>query len=112
MSAFAKDKQLFKAKKTNPKKMPRAEYEAKCDWLFSKYPVCQICGVNPAVDPHHAKFGAGGKDDRTIIAVCQDPCHYQIHHGTKGVAVSTNELIELGFSNHDEWEDEKDLKWF
>lgn len=108
MLGYPKSKQTKKNRKKNDKKMSKAEYQRKCDWLFSKYPKCQICLTNDAVDPHHAKHGAGGKDDRTIIAVCQNPCHYEIHHGRNGVGVSDEQLIQLGLQNHEEWENEKD----
>ena len=111
MNQYSKASQTKKTRKTNPKKMSKPEYKKKCIWLFSKYPKCQICLINKAEDAHHADFGAGGKDDRTIIAVCQNPCHHEIHHGKNGVAVSTENLIELGLTNHEEWEHDKDLVW-
>ncbi len=112
MLGISKASQTKKNKKKSDKKMPKAEYERKCDWMFSKYPKCQICLVNNAVDAHHAQFGAGGKDDRTIISVCQNPCHYEIHHGKNGVEIPTEKLIQIGLQNHQEWENEKDYLWF
>lgn len=98
---FDKKSQLFKVKKDNPKKMSKGEYKKKCDWLFDKYPRCQICLSQRATQAHHAIFGKGDRDDRSIIAICPS-CHHEIHHG-KGVSISRDCIEAIGIRNHEEW---------
>lgn len=109
---YSKQVQLQKTKKDNPKKMPKALYQKKCDWLFEKYPKCQVCLINNSEDAHHAKYGNGGadKDDRSIIALCRE-CHRMIHHSRTGIVekhgyeAMRHRLEILGYANHDEWEE-------
>ena len=42
--------------------------------------ICQGECSNKAQDIHHAVFGAGGRDDRYITAICRE-CHHEIHNG-------------------------------
>ena len=107
---YQKQSQLQKVKKQNPKKMDKKQYRDKCDFLFEKYPICQICGINKAEDAHHAKFGSMGadKDDRIIIVVCGE-CHHMIHHSRTGIVekfgykAMRHQLEQLGIRNHEEW---------
>ena len=97
---YTKEMQLRKNTK-NTKKMSRGEYLSKCDWMRENHPICQVCGEKKADDMHHASYGAGGRDDKTIISICRS-CHYAIHHG-KGVEQSKKELIKIGMENHMNW---------
>lgn len=99
---------VVKVKKETPEKMPEREYREKCDWIFSTYPICQICNKRKSEQAHHAKYGYRIRDDRTILAVCE-PCHYEIHHGINGVSQSRQELETLGFETHDKWEKQRTL---
>ncbi len=99
----SKSAQLKKEKSQNPKIMTISLYQLKCDWLFNTYPLCQICNKRKSAQAHHARYGYRGRDDRTILAVCE-PCHTEIHHGKNGVSQSRDELELLGESTHIEWE--------
>lgn len=79
---YSKEKQLGK-KRSNPKKMPKPEYEAYVDFVNGHAKgKCQNSQCsNKAQDIHHSYFGAGGRDDRYITAICRE-CHHCIHHGT------------------------------
>lgn len=111
---YSKQSQLQKNKQPNQNKMSEKEYQAKCKWLFTKYPICQICGINKSEDAHHAKFGNMGadKDDRTIIAVCRE-CHHMIHHSRTGIVAKfgyramRHQLEQLGYRTDGEWQREK-----
>ena len=52
---YSKQSQLQKNKQPNQNKMSEKEYKAKCDWLFNRYPKCQICLINNSEDAHHIK---------------------------------------------------------
>jgi len=89
------------------KKLPKQAYQDKCNFIREHYPICQCCEIREAQDIHHAGYGAGGRDDRTIIAICRE-CHYEIHHGKGGYSVLSKdrqELLEIGLKNHKEWQD-------
>ncbi len=75
MSDFAKDKQLFKAKKTDPKKMDIRTKKLYIDFLRDKSGgICQITGCNnQAQDWEHPKRGIY-RDDRETILICRQ-CH-------------------------------------
>lgn len=111
---YSKQSQLQKNKQPNQNKMSEKEYKAKCDWLFNRYPKCQICLINNSEDAHHAKFGNMGadKDDRTVIAVCRE-CHNMIHNSRTGIVdkfgykAMRHQLEQLGVRNHEEWGNEK-----
>lgn len=98
---YSKQSQLNKTKKDNPKKMSKLEYQKKCDWLFNKYPKCQICHTKKATQAHHSRYGKGDRDDRSIISICPY-CHHEIHHG-KGVALSRENIEQIGYENHKKW---------
>jgi len=114
---YSKQSQLQKTRKPNPKIMPKAEYKKKCDWLFEKYPMCQICTINKSQDAHHTSFGNNGadKDDRTIISICRE-CHDMIHHNKTdivdmhGYKAMRHNLEKLGMNNHEEWENENNQR--
>lgn len=95
---LSKSKQLAKVKKDNPMKMSKKDYKAKCDWLKENYPKCQICFCNKSDDIHHTIYGAGGRDDRSVIAICRT-CHHEIHHGN-GVALHRRDIEQIGLDNH------------
>ncbi|ADV47044.1 HNH endonuclease [Nitratifractor salsuginis] len=83
-------------------KQALADYRA---WLFDNHPVCQVCGMEMAQEAHHSKYGYFGakKDDRSLVAVCRE-CHYQIHHGRRGVCKSRKEIEEIGEANWTEYQ--------
>ena len=101
-----KEAQLKKEEKDNPRKMNKIEYNDKCDWIFSTFPACEICKENQADQIHHSIYGYKQRDDRSIMGVCEE-CHYQVHHGTKGIKKSRGELEERGLKIHALWEKEK-----
>jgi len=103
-----KTEQTHKTKRHNPRIMNRIEYVEKCDWIFEKFPVCEICEEAKAEQIHHARYGYRQRDDRTIMGVCE-PCHYQVHHGTKGIEKERLELEERGFDIHKLWNVEKKM---
>ena len=79
---YSKAQQLGKHT-TNKKKMSRNDYFAYVDFVNDKAEYqCQNSQCNnQAQDIHHAYFGAGGRDDRYITAICRE-CHHAIHHGS------------------------------
>ena len=79
---YSKAKQLGKKNK-NKKKMSQNEYRNYVDFVNAiSDGKCQNSQCdNNAQDIHHGFFGAGGRDDRYITAICRD-CHHCIHHGT------------------------------
>lgn len=79
---YSKEEQLKTTKNKSPKKMPKIEYEIYVDFVNCiSRGMCQANCGRPAQDIHHSHFGAGGRDDRYLTAICRD-CHYAIHHGT------------------------------
>jgi len=83
------------SKKLKPKELRKFQ-----DFLRENYEICQICEVNPSQDLHHSQYGAGGRDDRTLVAVCRD-CHYQIHHGSyDNIVLDRQEILQIGENNY------------
>ena len=105
---YDKKKQLTRHKTANPKKMPQTEYRLYVDFVNEKSSgVCQCGCGRPAQDIHHAYFGAGGRDDRYIVAICRE-CHYAIHHGTNIDEASALKLLckSIGKDNWKEYTNE------
>jgi len=78
---ISKKQQTQKNRQPNLKKMSKTEYQLYVDFVNDKsYGLCQSgCGTK-ASDIHHGYYGAGGRDDRYITAICRE-CHHAIHHG-------------------------------
>jgi len=78
---YSKADQTKKNRKPNLKKMTKIEYQLYVDFVNDKsYGLCQSRCGGKAQDIHHSYYGAGGRDDRYITAICRE-CHEAIHHG-------------------------------
>ena len=86
-------------------RLPKTQLNDYREWLFETHPICQVCGLATATEAHHSKYGYFGakKDDRSLVAICH-PCHYQIHHGTKGVCKTRKEIEAIGSRNWEEYQ--------
>ena len=62
------------------RRLPKEEYQRYYAYILDRYPICQVCESNYAIEAHHTLYGAY-KDDKTLIAVCRQ-CH-QIAHSNK-----------------------------
>ena len=87
-------------------RLSRRELHDYREWLFDTHPICQVCGAAMAEEAHHAKYGHFGakKDDRSLIAICRE-CHYQIHHGRRGVCKTRREIEEIGEANWSKYQE-------
>jgi len=102
---YSKKQQLRKHRNINPKKMPKVEYEPYVDFVNSRANgMCQCGCGQKAQDIHHAYFGAGGRDDRYIVAICRE-CHNAIHHGKDIDKASQMKLLckSIGKENYKEY---------
>jgi len=66
---------------------------------------CQVCEQFKPLDvPHHAVYGIGVKDDRSLVNICLD-CHRFIHgFGGYSKLDKTREEIEaIGWANNEEY---------
>ena len=71
------------------------------NFLRENHEFCQICEINLSQDLHHSQYGAGGRDDRTLVAVCRE-CHYEIHHGSyDNIPLNRQDVLEIGKSNYE-----------
>ena len=99
---YPKRKQLTKRRSPNPKKMTDIEYRIYVDFVNERAGYMCQCGCgNTAQDIHHAQFGAGGRDDRSIVAICRE-CHHTIHHGRDTDKASRLKLLCKGIGK-DNW---------
>jgi hypothetical protein len=78
---MTKEQQLKKVKQSD-KKMKPTQYRQYVDFVNEiSGGMCQNSQCeNTAQDIHHSYFGAGGRDDRYITAICRH-CHSMIHCG-------------------------------
>ena len=98
---YTKSKQIGKTK-TNNKKLGHVQYHEYVDFLrdhsgeMCQNPECS----NSGDDVHHAMYGAGGRDDRSMTIICRE-CHHAIHHGRDTDKASRLKLMfrEIGEEN-------------
>ena len=62
------------------RRLPKEEYQRYYAYILDKYPICQVCKSNHAIEAHHSRYGAY-KDDKTLVSICRQ-CH-QIAHSNK-----------------------------
>ncbi len=104
MNDLSKESQLKKNRKVNLKKMTKIEYNLYVVFVNDKsYGLCQSRCGRKSNDIHHSYFGAGGRDDRYITAICRE-CHTTIHHGTNVDEASRLKLLFKGIGKQN-WRD-------
>lgn len=90
-----------------PRRFSKAEVQRRNEFVLAKG-ACQVCDQFKLLDvPHHAVYGLGVKDDRTLVNICLD-CHRFIHgFGGYSKLYKTREQIEtIGWNNNEEYENE------
>jgi len=77
----------------------KAELNKRVQFIIEKE-VCQVCEEGYNLDyPHHAVYGLGKKDDRTLVNICIE-CHRKIHQDGYAKVAKTREEIEvIGWEN-------------
>lgn len=91
-----------------PKRLSKAEMHKRNEFILAKGS-CQVCEEFKPLDvPHHAVYGLGVKDDRTLVNICLD-CHRLIHGfgGYSKLSKTREEIEAIGWANNEEYENEK-----
>jgi hypothetical protein len=89
-----------------PIRFSKAEMKKRNEFILGKG-ACQVCDQFSTLDiPHHAVYGLGVKDDRSLINICLD-CHRKVHaFGGYSQLDKTREEIEaIGWNNNSEYEE-------
>ena len=78
---MTKQDQLKKNRKDNPKRLSAVELADYKNFIFAKQGGLCFCGCGREISEyHHAYFGIN-KNDKYLVGIAQNPCHYAIHHG-------------------------------
>ena len=90
-------------KNDKPVRFDIAELKKRVQFILEKE-VCQVCEESYQLDaPHHAVYGLGVKDDRTLINICLR-CHRLIHNTGYDTLKKTREEIEaIGWENNEQF---------
>jgi len=91
-------------KNDKPVRFVKQELKKRVEFILSKE-VCQVCEQSHDLDyPHHAVYGLGVKDDRTLVNICIS-CHRIVHSYdmTLKCNKSRKEIEYIGWSNNDEY---------
>ena len=86
-----------------PVRFNKKEYQERQEWIMSKE-VCQVCDTSTDLDaPHHADYGLGKKDDRSLVCICI-ACHKEVHSGSYlNLKKSREQILRIGYNNNDEY---------
>ncbi len=93
-------------KNDKPVRFGKAELKKRKEFILAKE-VCQVCNESYNLDhPHHAVYGLGVKDDRTLVNICVK-CHRLVHNteGCRKSPKSRSEIEAIGWANNDEYEE-------
>ena len=87
----------------SPVRFNKSELQKRQQFILDKE-VCQVCEESYQLDvPHHAEYGLGVKDDRTLVNICLT-CHRIIHSvGYDKLSKTREEILVIGWSNNDEY---------
>ena len=91
-------------KNDKPIRFNKSELKKRVEFIISKE-VCQVCETSTDLDyPHHAIYGLGVKDDRSLTNICVE-CH-RIIHGSGGydkLPKTRKEIEVIGWGNDEEF---------
>lgn len=88
-----------------PQRFSKAEMHKRNMFVLAKG-ACQVCDKMKPLDvPHHAVYGLGVKDDRTLVNICIE-CHRKVHAfgGYAELAKTREEIEAIGWANNEEYE--------
>ena len=96
-------KKLCSLKNDKPIRLCADELKKRVMFILDK-DVCQVCEESYQLDyPHHAVYGLGVKDDRTLVNICVS-CHRIIHSvGYDKLSKTREEIEDIGWGNNDEY---------
>ena len=106
MNSYKVPQKKAPLKNDKPVRFNKAELQRRVEFILAKE-VCQVCETSTNTDyPHHAVYGFGVKDDRTLINVCVE-CHRLIHSsgGYKKLNKTREEIEVIGWENNDGYEE-------
>lgn len=85
----------------NTKKLEFNKYR-KYQTFIKDIGLCQVCEESIELDtPHHSIYGAGKKDDRSLVCICAE-CHYNIHsRGYEFINKTRKQIEKIGSKNLD-----------
>ncbi len=93
-------------KNDKPIRFNKAELKRRVEFILAKE-ICQVCELSWESDyPHHAVYGYGVKDDRTLVNICIS-CHRLVHgsNGYDKLPKSREEIEAIGWLNNEEYEE-------
>jgi len=91
-------------KNDKPTRFNKAELKKRVEFILEKE-VCQVCETSTDLDyPHHALYGLGVKDDRSLVNICVK-CHRLVHSsgGYDKLPKSREDIEITGWSNNEEY---------